>query len=262
MDMMTIRDRPHAVHADGPERGRPVLFLHSLGLDHRVWLPTLEPLSQTFRLLAPDLLGHGAVAGATELTSIADASDHLVDMLDHLEIERIAVAGLSLGGAVAQRLALRHPHRVGALALIATMPKGVQAFRDRAEAAERDGMAAQIDATLTRWFTPAMVAADLHPVAEAREILLRTDISKWARAWRALADHDTLDSLSGIAAPALCVAGELDPSTPPSLLKTIADRLPHAQYVDILGAPHLLPLTYGPALAVHLMEFLQAHASE
>ncbi|MGL4439035.1 MAG: alpha/beta fold hydrolase [Bosea sp. (in: a-proteobacteria)] len=254
MQTVLISGRPHAFHAAGAADASPIVLLHSLGLDRHVFGPLSQLLSASMRVIVPDLIGHGALAAVTDMTTIPDAADQIAALMDHLGISTAAVAGLSMGGAVAQELALRHRGKVNRLALCATMPKGVQAFVDRAEAAERDGLASQIDATLVRWFTPEMVAADTPAVRYARDVLTATDVRKWAGAWRALAAHDAVERVKTLVVPTLCVAGTLDPSTPPALLQSIAALIPGSRYVEIAGGPHLFPLTAAPELAALLSD--------
>jgi 3-oxoadipate enol-lactonase len=228
----------------GSATGPTFVLLHSLGLDREVWSSVALRLSRSARVVVPDLPGHGADAAAQPLRSIREAADQVVELLDSLAIDQSIVGGISMGGAIAQEVALRHPSRVSALALLATMPKGVPAFLDRASAAETEGMDAIAAPTLQRWFTADHVTQMTSPVRYAETCVRATPASAWAAAWRALAAHDALERLVNITCPTVCIAGELDPSTPPTLVKSIADRIPEASFHTISGAPHLFTLTH------------------
>ena len=256
MKTTKISERLRSVHLAGRPDAPSLILLHSLGLDHRLWLPVCSALAGDFQLIAPDLPGHGALADKARLSSISIAADHVLKLMDELNIAAAAVMGLSMGGAVAQQLALRRPERVSHLILAATMPKGVPAFIERAEAAERDGLHKQIETTLTRWFTPEMVSEETPAVAYARDVLFKTEVGNWACAWRALANHDAIEGLKSLNMPTLCIAGSLDPSTPPALLQSIAAAMPQASYVEIEGAPHLVALTHPDALADAIRAFV------
>ena len=228
----------------GDPEAQPIVLLHSLGLDHELWRPVAARLRGRFRVIAPDIAGHGRERGDALMTSIAAAADDIVAILNELGVASATIVGLSMGGAVAQEFALRHPSRTKGLGLIATMMKGAPVFAERAEKAEREGLAAQIDITLERWFTPGQIERDHEGVRYARERLNTLDARTWSAAWRSLSGHDTVDRLPSLSVPALCVAGELDPSTPPQVVKAIADRIPNSRFEIVVGAPHLLGLTH------------------
>lgn len=228
----------------GPLQAPSIVLLHSLGLDHRMWGTVAKMLAGDFRVIAPDLLGHGSLATASAMTSITAAADDVKELLTEAGLSSVALVGISMGGAVAQELALRWPDMVRALALLATMPKGVPPFADRAAAAEASGLSAQIPITLDRWFGRARVESNDPVVQYARDILDRVDVASWASAWRALAGHDATERLQELSIPVICMAGSEDNSTPPSLLASIAERIPNARLEVIAGAPHLFNMTH------------------
>jgi 3-oxoadipate enol-lactonase len=241
--------------------GLPIVLLHSLGLDRGVWLPVAQRLAPLARVVVPDLPGHGADAAEAPLRGIAQAADQIVELLDELGIGRALVGGISMGGAMAQELALRHPGRVAGLALLATMPKGFPAFLDRATAAEEGGMEAVVAPTLQRWFRPEDVAASTSAVLYAQACVRALPVAAWASAWRALAAHHAQDRLGSIACPTLCLAGEVDPSTPPALVQSIAAAIPGATFHVVEGAPHLLTLTHSGEVSAHLEGFARRLAA-
>jgi 3-oxoadipate enol-lactonase len=132
------------------------------------------------------------------------------------------------------------------------MPKGAPVFNERAELAERDGMTAITEGTMSRWFNAADLEANTAGVLYARATLANTPLPAWAAAWRALAGHTAAERLPSIGAPTICIAGENDPSTPPALVASIAAAIPGAQYEVIKDAPHLLTLTH-PARVAELL---------
>ena len=121
----------------GDPEAQPIVLLHSLGLDHELWRPVAARLRGRFRVIAPDIAGHGRERGDALMTSIAAAADDIVAILNELGVASATIVGLSMGGAVAQEFALRHPSRTKGLGLIATMMKGAPVFAERAENAER-----------------------------------------------------------------------------------------------------------------------------
>jgi pimeloyl-ACP methyl ester carboxylesterase len=99
-------------------------------------------------------------------------------------------------------------------------------------------MTAVVEATLKRWFTEDFRVRGGD--AAARERLLTDNVSGWASAWRSISSLDALPKLGRVQAPTICVAGELDLSSPPAIVRQIADAIPNARYVELRGAPHML----------------------
>lgn len=233
-----VVDRP----AEGAEEREPLVLLHALGVDRRVWGPVIDRLPTDRRIIALDLRGHGRAADAPAARTLHDHAGDTAALLDRLEVPAAHVAGLSLGGAIAQTFALDHPDRVSRLDLAATVADPRDAFEQRARSGEADGMAAQVVPTLTRWFTPEALAANGWPVRYARDQIARAAPADWAASLRALATVDTRARLPEITAPTRVIAGELDMSTPPEQVRTIAEDIPGAEFIVIPGATHMVSL--------------------
>ena len=98
----------------GPDRAPTLVLLHGATLDHQAWTPQVDALKSRYRLVVPDLRGHGASTGPGQFT-FDDAVGDIVALLEHLDLERIGLVGLSLGGNIAQEIVHRDPARVAAL---------------------------------------------------------------------------------------------------------------------------------------------------
>ncbi len=237
---------------------KPALVLvHALGLDHRMWRDVIPVLTERFRVIAYDLRGHGAAAGAPVAQGLVTYAGDLVVMLDRLEIDSAHVVGLSLGGSIAQELALGRPERLRTLTVVASTAWSFDAFTERARAAERDGMAAQVIPSLTRWFRPEDLAQGGWAVRFARDAVERAFVADWVAGWRALATITTGGRLGQIRVPTHVIAGERDASTPPQLMKRMLE-IPGATYSEIAGAPHMVSLTHPKPLAGAILRGLEA----
>lgn len=165
-------------------RGEPVVLVHALGLDRRMWDGVIRELAGSHRVIAYDARGHGTARGASAISMDLFARD-LGELLDHLGLPSAHIVGFSMGGVIAQTFALQRPHRVRSLTLIGTASRAQAAFRERGASVERGGMAAQIVPTLTRWFTPAELAVNGEHVQYARASLLATHARDWRKIGRA-----------------------------------------------------------------------------
>jgi len=243
-------------------QGPAVLLLHPVGLDLTWWEPQVEALRSEFQVLRIDFRGHGKSEIAPPYTLAGFAADAHA-LLGTLNIGPVHVIGLSLGGMVAQLLALEYPTEVRSLVLsntLCTLPaEARQAMRARGEAAEQGGMAAAIEPTIERWFTRGFLDSPL--VARCRRHLLAQDVSAWASSWRAIADLDTLPRLGEIHVPTLVTTGDADVSTPVAAAQSIANRIPGAVLKIMPGAPHMAPYERPELFNPLALEFLRSVGS-
>lgn len=244
----------HAIDGTGPR----VLLLHPVGLDLTFLAPLAERLGLRFRVMRMDLRGHGRSPLMPLASGLEEFAEDVHDTLRAQDFAPCAVVGFSFGGMVAQTLALRHPQDVAALVPCACPGTLTEERRriaeERAADAERGGMQAVLEATLDRWFTAEFRAAGKDAAARAR--LLANDPRGWAQGWRAIARIDNLTLLEAVRVPTLCIAGELDISSPPQIVSAIARAIPGAKYREIAGAPHMLFIEQPDAVARELIQFL------
>lgn len=241
---------------DGPTDGTGVLFLNSLGTDLRMWDAVVDRLSG-IRAIGADMRGHGLSATSKGEWDIADLAEDAVFILDHLGLDRVVVAGCSLGGLIAQCLALLHAGRVSALLLSNTAARigTAETWDARIAAVESGGMAAIAPAVMARWFTPAFLA---QPEARLWEtMLLRSDPRGYVATCRALARADLTAEVHGIGCPTLCVVGSEDQATPPDLVRETAELIPGARFVCLAGSGHLSAIDAPEATARLIQELVE-----
>jgi 3-oxoadipate enol-lactonase len=238
--------------------GARVVLLHPVGLDLTFFAPMAEELHRSFTVLSVDLRGHGQSPASPPARSLDDYADDVHALLGALGFAPAAVVGFSFGGMVAQHLALKYPGDANALVICACpstlKPENRVIAAERGAQAERDGITAVLDATLDRWFTREFRASGA--ARAARDRLLSDNVASWAQAWRAMAAIDTSARLGAIRVPTLCIAGELDKSSPPDIVAMIAERIAGARFVVIPGAPHMLFIEQPRAVARVIGDFL------
>ena len=236
--------------------GPPVVLVHALGLDWRMWEPVIAQLAAGRRVYAYDVRGHGSAAEAPRPSCMNDLATDLLAVLDALGLDRAHVVGLSYGGGIVQTAATLAPERFESMTLMATTNAAFEAFEGRARSIEQDGMAAQVAPSLVRWFTSDALAVNDWGVRYARDWVLRGDPEHAAAAWRAFQTLDVAGKLTGFGAPTLVLAGERDVSTTPEVMSRIASDIPGARYAELPGTPHM-PTLEQPSLVVNALdEFL------
>jgi pimeloyl-ACP methyl ester carboxylesterase len=247
---------------------RTLVLLHAFPLSADQWLPQLARVPPGWQFIAPDLRGFRGMGPAFEDAGLDGATmdDYAADVLalmDHLDIAKAAIAGLSMGGYVAMALVARAPKRVSHLILADTRmtpdtDEG-RAGRDAMRASvERDGPPAVADAML-----PKLVGATTHREQPDLEIALRRSIEvnrtdAIAGAIGALkARPDRQATLASVRVPALIICGDEDTITPLADSEAMAAAIPGATLAIIPKAGHLSNLEQPSAFNQTLQKFLE-----
>jgi 3-oxoadipate enol-lactonase len=240
---------------------RPVLiFINSLGSDLRIWQEVAPAFAERFLVILYDKRGHGLSDAPSAPYSIDDHTDDLIALLDHLGIDKASLVGLSVGGMIAQRMAVRAPGRVQSITLCCTAAKigTAELWADRIGAVEQDGIEPIANAILQRWFTPLFHETRPDELAGWHNMLVRTPAHGYAGTCAAIRDADLRPDAGRIEAPTLCVAGDQDGSTPAEVVKGTADLIPGARFALIEGAGHI-PCVEKPA---ELSGLIKQHLKE
>ncbi len=258
---------PLAIHYDDQGSGPTVALLPGLGLGGAAWEPVAERLRRRgLRTLAIDLRGAGASDAPDEPYDGAELAADVVAVLDHAGIERAAIVGLSLGGAVAQHLVLDAPQRVGALCLVATVACldawSRRIMELRVELLERLDMAAQARFGLLTISSPQTLRTHEAVLSALADRLAQLPPER-QRAYRRQLDftliHDTRSRLADVPAPTLVVAAEHDLLASPLQGRELAALIPGSQYREVAGCSHVLFLEAPEHLAKLIGDFVLEH---
>jgi 3-oxoadipate enol-lactonase len=262
----TARNGSISLHYEGTGAGAPVLLVMGLGMNATGWWRTIPVLAAAgLRVLAIDNRGVGRSDRPPGPYSAADMADDAVAVLDCEGLGRAHIYGISLGGMIAQEIALRHPDRLERLVLGATTAGGTHAtaadeatlafFHRRGQMPAEEAVWASVPynySARTRAEHGDRIAADI-----AQRLRFPVEPEPYAAQLAAALGHDTYDRLPSIAAPTLVVHGAEDVMVPPANGKLLADRIPEAELLELGGAAHLYP-TDAPDGDRRIAEFLSA----
>lgn len=232
------------------------MLIHGVGSQAEDWSAVIAALGDGFAVLRYDLRGHGASEAPPGPYTIEDLTADLAALLDELAIPKVHLAGFSLGGLVAQSLALTHPGRVARLALLSTVAGRTE--DERARVVGRLGFIAgshpadYFDQSVERWFTPEFRAAHPEIVANRKATVVAMDQAAYAAAYHALAMTDFGRSLHGIRAETLVATGEHDIGSNPRMARFMAETIPNAQLRILPGLRHSI-LLEAPELVAGLL---------
>jgi 3-oxoadipate enol-lactonase len=239
----------------------PVVLVNSLGSDYRIWDGMLPQLEQRFGVVRYDKRGHGLSDTPAGPYTIAGLAEDLAALLDALETTAAIVAGISIGGMVAQSLAAARPDLVKALVLLDTGHRigSTESWQERMAAIRRGGIAAVADAVLERWLPEPYRRARPAEFAIWRNMLTRTPVEGYLGCCAAIRDADLTDATRVIDRPALCVVGELDLATPPALVEELAGLIDGSRFATLPGSGHLPFIDQPQAVARLMLDFLNDH---
>lgn len=240
---------------DGPADGPPLLLLHALGLRLELWDAVVARLPR-HRILRLDMRGHGGSdvppAPYAMGTLVRDAER----AMDHFGLKEAVVVGLSIGGLIAQGLAVKRLDLVRGLVLSNTAARiGIAGQWQGRIATVRDGgLAALADATMERWFGRRWREVPQMPAL--REMLLACPVEGWMGCAAAIAGTDFYETTATLRLPLLAIAGANDGSTPADLVRETADLVPGSRFTVIRGGGHLPFVEQPDAYVAALAEFL------
>ncbi|RJG14971.1 3-oxoadipate enol-lactonase [Massilia cavernae] len=257
MPQMTLDGASIHFRLDGPATAPVLLLSNSLGTTLDMWEPQVAAFAAHFRVLRYDTRGHGGSTAGAGPYSVAQLGGDVVQLLDHLGIERAHLCGLSMGGITAMWLALNHPGRVGRLVLSNTAAwiGPASNWTERAERVQQEGMAPIAAAVVSRWLTPGYAAEQPEQVEALQAMLRATPRAGYVANCIAVRDNDLRGEVAGIRARTLVIAGSGDIPTPPADGRFLANTIPDCRYVE-LDAAHLSNQEQPDKFNAAVLEFL------
>lgn len=247
----------HHRRVEANSKARPIVFINSLGTDFRIWDDVVSALDGEMSLLVYDKRGHG-LSDIGDIRSIDDHVDDLCGLIDHFDLGKVVLCGLSVGGLIAQGFYARRPEDVEALILCDTAHKigTTESWNTRIATVESKGIQAVADGVLKVWFTPAFHSARLPELDGYWNMMTRQALAGYIGTCAAVRDADFTDAARRIAVPTLCVVGDQDGSTPPDLVRSLAALIPGARFEIIRDAGHIPCVEQPEALVALIREFI------
>ncbi|TCV68637.1 alpha/beta fold hydrolase [Neorhizobium sp. S3-V5DH] len=236
---LSINDHTLHVALHGSEHDPALVLLHSLGTSHDVWQEQVRAFSRTHFVICPDFRGHGLSDLSRTPVTIEVIADDIVALLLELGVERFHLAGISIGGMVAQCVAARLPERVQTLTMFDSniVSLAPQMWKDRAAKIRAEGLASIAGGVLARWITPQAVET---PFGRGLATMLsRMSSEGYAAGCDALAIADCRQHAARLTMPVSVAVGELDEATPPAAGKALADAIAGSGFTIIPGAAHI-----------------------
>lgn len=249
-------------------RGEPVVLLAGLGGIGRSWDPIAPALAEHFAVVLPDARGLGESESRRRPAHLTHYGADLIELLDHLQIDRAHLVGISWGGILAQQFATDHPSRVDRLVLVSTTHRFSPYLREMTrlvgQTMRRDSWRNCLRAFEVLSTSPANLDRDPEGIERRVEQKTGYNVARSAviQQLRCLAACDTPDGVMDVRAPTLVVAGEFDVLIPHCYSRETARAIPDSRFMLLEDAGHNLVAECPERLLEVIVPFLQGAAVE
>ena len=245
---ITIDDQIVNYDDNGPVYAPVVLFVHGTPFNKSIWDLQMEALKSNYRVISYDLRGHGDTKGGGAGGSVETYTEDLIRFMDGLELQKVILCGLSLGGYIALNAVDQYPERFNALIVA-----GVQCMEDDDDVKiERNQMIETLksgnvekfaDEMMKRLFAPTSFVTRKEEVRAVRRMILSTPVSSMIGSLQALSDRrESCSNLWSFKLPVLLMTGREDEMTPPSAARFMRDNISNSVLHEIEYAGHLANL--------------------
>lgn len=226
----------------------PVILIHGVGLSRHMWTAQVAALRERYRVVTLDMLGHGESPAPRADATLVDYADAVARLMDSLAIPDATLIGFSMGALVSRAFALKYPDRLtGLVFLNGVFERSEQVRADilrRVSEVEHNGPGANVEAAITRWFSPGWLQAHPTYIAGLRAHMAANDWQGYLTTYRLFATQDSYGAgrLSEIAVPVLVATGEHDVGSTPAMAHALAARIAGATVAIVDDARHMMPV--------------------
>ena len=258
MPTFTSNDAQINYQTSGDATKPAIVFSNSLGTNFSMWQAQTEVFQNDYFVINYDTRGHGQSSAPQGPYTIDQLGQDVVNLLDHLNIEKAAFCGISMGGLTGQWLSIYKPERFNHIVICNTAAKigQEQAWNDRATLVREQGLQPIASTAASRWFTEPFIQRNATIVAKLSNDLGAGSPEGYASCCEALAKADLREQLKNITVPVLVIAGTQDPVTTVADGQFMLERIPNAQMFEI-NASHISNIECPDVFNTTLHQFLK-----
>ena len=237
--MINAKDSQNTFYILDKKTDFPIVFIHGVGLNHKIWEPQINVFENTF--LAYDILGHGKTPLDKENLSFDDFSNQLINLIDELNIRRIHLVGFSIGSLIARNFASKYSDRLESLILLCSIfkrtEKQKQIVKDRFELAKkRKSLSKQ---ALKRWFTDEYLEKNPDTYDKISSILEQNSMENFLKIYELFVNHKDDDQFEKIKTKTLIMTGEGDIGSTPEMSINLSKVINNSNVKIISKGKHL-----------------------
>ena len=237
--MINAKDSKNTFYILDKKTDVPIVFIHGVGLNHKIWEPQINVFENTF--LAYDILGHGKTPLNKENLSFDDFSNQLINLIDELNIRRIHLVGFSIGSLIARNFASKYSDRLQSLTLLCSIfrrtEKQQQIVKDRFELAKKSKSLSK--QALKRWFTDEYLKKNPNTYNKISSILEQNSMENFLKIYELFVNHKDDEQFEKIKTKTLIMTGEGDIGSTPEMSINLSKVINNSNVKIISKGKHL-----------------------
>ena len=237
--MINAKDAQNTFYILDKKTDVPIVFIHGVGLNHKIWEPQINVFENTF--LAYDILGHGKTPLDKENLSFDDFSNQLINLIDELNIRRIHLVGFSIGSLIARNFASKYSDRLESLILLCSIfrrtEKQQQIVKDRFELAKKSKSLSK--QALRRWFTDKYLEKNPNTYNKISSILEQNSMENFLKIYELFVNHKDDEQFEKIKTKTLIMTGEGDIGSTPEMSINLSKVINNSNVKIISKGKHL-----------------------
>ncbi len=237
--MINAKDSKNTFYILDKKTDVPIVFIHGVGLNHKIWEPQINVFENTF--LAYDILGHGKTPLDKENLSFDDFSNQLINLIDELNIRRIHLVGFSIGSLIARNFASKYSDRLESLILLCSIfrrtEKQQQIVKDRFELAKKSKSLSK--KALKRWFTDEYLEKNPNTYKKISSILEQNRMENFLKIYELFVNHKDDEQFEKIKTKTLIMTGEGDVGSTPEMSINLSKVINNSNVKIISKGKHL-----------------------
>ena len=237
--MINAKDSQNTFYILDKKTDVPIVFIHGVGLNHKIWEPQINVFENTF--LAYDILGHGKTPLDKEHLSFDDFSNQLINLIDELNIRRIHLVGFSIGSLIARNFASKYSDRLESLILLCSIfrrtEKQQQIVKDRFELAKKSKSLSK--QALKRWFTDEYLEKNPNTYNKISSILEQNSMDNFLKIYELFVNHKDDEQFEKIKTKTLIMTGEGDIGSTPEMSINLSKVINNSNVKIISKGKHL-----------------------
>ncbi len=237
--MINAKDSQNTFYILDKKNDVPIVFIHGVGLNHKIWEPQINVFENTF--LAYDILGHGKTPLDKKHLSFDDFSNQLINLIDELNIRRIHLVGFSIGSLIARNFASKYSDRLQSLTLLCSIfrrtEKQQQIVKDRFELAKKSKSLSK--QSLKRWFTDEYLEKNPNIYNKISSILEQNSMENFLKIYELFVNHKDDEQFEKIKTKTLIMTGEGDIGSTPEMSINLSKVINNSNVKIISKGKHL-----------------------
>ena len=255
--MITAKDSYNTFYVLDKKNDIPIVFIHGVGLDHKIWESQINVFENTF--LAYDILGHGKTPLSKENISFDDFSNQLTNLIDELNMKKIHLVGFSIGSLIARNFATKYDERLESLTLLCSIfnrtEKQKQIVKDRFELAKKSKNLSK--QALKRWFTDEYLEKNPNTYNKISSILEENNMENFLKVYELFVSHKDNEKFENIKTKTLVMTGEGDTGSTPEMSENLSKVINNSMVKIIPKGKHLCSIECADDVNMSIKKHIQ-----